>query len=98
MESGRVGARLAITRAIGDHKLRRDGVIANPTINRLAIKPTDKWVIIATDGIWDWFEEEDIVNITSKNGAAAKNVAEEIVKRALEQGSRDNITCLVIKL
>lgn len=98
MESGRVGARLAVTRAIGDHNLRRDGVIANPTINRLAIKLTDKWVIIATDGIWDWFKEEDIINITNKDGVLAKNVAEEIVKKALEQGSKDNITCLVIKL
>jgi len=99
MLRGRVGAKLAITRAIGDHHLRRDGVIANPTIRRLLIKPTDKWLIIATDGVWDWFEEKNLLAITNKREKiGAKEVAEEIVRMTLEQGSRDNITCLVIRL
>lgn len=98
MFCGRVGAQLAVTRAIGDHNLKRDGVIATPTIKRLLIKPKDKWLIIATDGVWDWFEEKDLLVITSKEDASAKSIAEEVVKKSLEQGSKDNITCLVIKL
>ena len=50
---GRVGGQLAITRSIGDHALRTMGVVPNPTIARHIIKPIDKWLIIATDGIWD---------------------------------------------
>lgn len=98
MFCGRVGAQLAVTRAIGDHNLKRDGVIATPTIKRLLIKPKDKWLIIATDGVWDWFEEKDLLAMTNKEGASAKSIAEGIVKKSLEQGSKDNITCLVIKL
>jgi len=98
MFRGRVGAQLAVTRAIGDHNLKRDGVIAKPTIKRLLLKPTDKWLIIATDGVWDWFEEKDLLTITNKKETTAKSIAQEIVKKSLEQGSRDNITCLVIKL
>ena len=51
--SGRVGGQLAITRSIGDHSLRKAGVIPNPSICRQLIRPTDKFLIIATDGIWD---------------------------------------------
>ena len=98
MFRGRVGAQLAVTRAIGDHNLKRDGVIAKPTIKRLLLKPTDKWLIIATDGVWDWFEEKDLLTITNKKETTAKSIAQEIVKKSLEQGSKDNITCLVIKL
>jgi serine/threonine protein phosphatase PrpC len=98
MFCGRVGAQLTVTRAIGDHNLKRDGVIAKPTIRRLLVKPTNKWLIIATDGVWDWFEEKDLLGITNKEDTTAKNVAQEIVKKSLEQGSKDNITCLVIKL
>lgn len=98
MFCGRVGAQLAITRAIGDHNLRRDGVIPTPTIRRLLLKPKDRWLVIATDGVWDWFEEKDLLAITNKEEATAKGIAQEIVKISLEQGSKDNITCLVIEL
>lgn len=98
MFCGRVGAQLAVTRAIGDHNLKRDGVIAKPSIRRLLIKPKDKWLIIATDGIWDWFDENDLLTITNKENTSACSIGREVVKKALEEGSKDNITCLVIRL
>jgi protein phosphatase PTC1 len=37
----RVGGTLAVTRAFGDHSLKKAGVIANPSIKKVTIKSTD---------------------------------------------------------
>lgn len=53
MFENRVGGTLAITRAFGDHSLKKDGVIAKPFINKLVLRPCDKFLVIASDGVWD---------------------------------------------
>ena len=54
---GRVGGTLAITRAFGDHSLKKEGVIANPYIKKHVLKISDKFLIIASDGVWDGLED-----------------------------------------
>ena len=49
----RVGGSLAVTRAFGDHALKRDGVTAKPFINKHVLRPFDKFLVIASDGVWD---------------------------------------------
>ena len=95
---GRVGGQLAITRSIGDHALRRDGVICNPMIKRHVIRHTDRWLIMATDGVWDSLNEKDVGEIIGHKEETAQKIAKQIVKMAIERGSKDNITCLAIKL
>ena len=53
----RVGGTLAITRAFGDHSLKSEGVTAKPFINKHAIRPFDKHLVIASDGVWDVLED-----------------------------------------
>lgn len=53
----RVGGVLAVSRAIGDHVLRDQGVIANPFINKLELRLIHKWIIVASDGLWDVMTE-----------------------------------------
>lgn len=59
---GRVGGTLAITRAFGDHSLKKQGVIAKPSIKKHTLRSTDKFLIIASDGVWDSMEDQDAVN------------------------------------
>jgi serine/threonine protein phosphatase PrpC len=54
---GRVGGSLAITRAFGDHSLKKDGVIAKPYIKKHILRTTDKFLVIASDGVWDALED-----------------------------------------
>ncbi len=54
----RVAGSLAITRAFGDHFLKRDGVIARPSIKRHNLRNTDKILVIGSDGIWDALDDE----------------------------------------
>jgi len=49
----RVGGVLAVTRAFGDHSLKDSGLIAVPHIVKYILKPFDKFLVIASDGVWD---------------------------------------------
>ena len=49
----RVAGGLAITRALGDHAYKNFGVISTPYVVRHVLRPFDKHLIIASDGIWD---------------------------------------------
>lgn len=54
----RVAGSLAVTRAFGDHSLKRDGVTAKPHIKRHVLRPTDKFLVMGSDGIWDVLDDE----------------------------------------
>lgn len=53
----RVGGSLAVTRAFGDHSLKSEGVTAKPFINKHVLRPFDKFLVIASDGVWDVLED-----------------------------------------
>ena len=60
---GRVGGQLAVSRAFGDYALKNDGVIANPYVRKHFIRPFDKYVVIASDGVWDALTDQDAVDL-----------------------------------
>lgn len=70
----RVGGSLAITRAFGDHALKRDGVTAKPFINKHVLRPFDKFLVIASDGVWDVLEDQDAINYC-KEEYSTKDIA-----------------------
>jgi len=52
--------------------------------------------VIATDGVWDVLTDQDAIDLC-KEDKNTDEISKVIIKTALERGSRDNITCLVIK-
>ena len=44
---------MAVSRALGDHAYKTFGVTASPYVVRYALRPFDKYLIIASDGVWD---------------------------------------------
>lgn len=59
----RVAGVLAVSRAFGDHDLRPFGVIALPEITRLELRVIHRYVVVASDGLWDVVTPK--VNISS---------------------------------
>ncbi len=82
----RVGGVLAVTRAFGDHALRDSGLTAVPHILKYTLKPFDKFLVIASDGIWDRFSNQEVMMLIAKqyyptrdaDGAAAHLVRESV--------------------
>ena len=94
---GRVYGQLMLSRAFGDWELKNYGVSCEPHVVKINIEEDDKYIVIASDGVWDVLEDEEVygINKTAKN---SMDLCNEIVKTALDRGSMDNISCFVIGL
>jgi serine/threonine protein phosphatase PrpC len=42
-----------VSRAFGDHALKKSGLSCIPEIKKIILRPYDKYLVIASDGIWD---------------------------------------------
>lgn len=94
---GRVFGSLILSRALGDFALKKYGVICTPHINKHFVTERDKYAIIASDGVWDVITDEDMyrLHLTVSN---CEEFVRLVVKTAMNRGSLDNISCIVIKL
>lgn len=95
--NGRVLGQLMLTRALGDFSLKKQGVICTPSIQKHYISDKDKYLVLASDGIWDMINDDEIFKFSLK-AENAEELTKVIVKNAMFRGSMDNIGCLVIKL
>lgn len=95
--NGRVFGQLVLTRALGDHALKPYGVISDPYIVKETLTADHTYLILASDGIWDVITEENLLNF-SKNFDNSKDFCAFLVKHALTKGSKDNISCIVVRL
>lgn len=95
--SGRVFGTLALTRSIGDLEMKKYGVLNTPSISKNIINENNIFVVLGSDGVWDVITEEDLVNF-SKNDINAGDLCKLIIKISIERDSRDNVSCIVIKL
>jgi len=103
--NGRVG--LAMSRSLGDGEAKTHGVSADPEVQLFTLQPMqpgdktgDKFIIVASDGIWEFISSQQACDIVQKHNNAHAASA-ELVKTAEqrwreEEGSyRDDITCIV---
>jgi protein phosphatase 1L len=103
----RVNGSLALSRAIGDFYLS-PAVIGMPDIYAMTIKEHNKYVLAATDGLWDAMQNQEVVdqlkpflstdNIRSNPKAVLNGACLSLLKTARQRGSGDNITILLIML
>jgi protein phosphatase PTC1 len=95
--SNRVFGTLMLTRSFGDKEMKKYGVISTPDCFCHKISDTFLYIIIASDGIWDAVKEEEIMHMGGDK-LSSDDFSKKIVKLAIDKGSRDNISCIVIKL
>jgi serine/threonine protein phosphatase PrpC len=94
--NNRVFGQLALTRALGDHAIKKYGVISKPFTAKIEVKSGD-FVVIASDGVWDVNSDEDVKGFIQKGGRCTE-IVDAIVKQSLLKGSKDNISCIVLKI
>jgi len=53
---------LAMSRSLGDKSGREVGVISEPEIFELILKEEDRFIVIASDGVWEFLSNEEVQN------------------------------------
>ncbi|EGR29818.1 protein phosphatase 2c, putative [Ichthyophthirius multifiliis] len=96
---------LAMTRSMGDRAGIPAGITADPEINEIQLTAEDKFIVIASDGIWDFMNDFDVVKCVEQfyDKKNADQAAECLINQAIqawkkETDYRDDITCTVIFL
>ncbi|XP_028330649.1 protein phosphatase 1K, mitochondrial-like isoform X2 [Gouania willdenowi] len=91
-----VNGRLAMTRSIGDFHLKSSGVIEEPDIRRINVQhPDDNFLALTTDGINFLLSDQEICDVISQCQDPTE-AAEVITQQALQYGSEDNATIVVV--
>ncbi|EME29786.1 Protein phosphatase 2C homolog 1 [Galdieria sulphuraria] len=96
----RVNGVLSVSRALGDHAMK-SVVIGEPHVTSETLTADDKFLILACDGLWDVVEDQEVVNFVQHlhvNGLDVQSISERLVRLALDRGSTDNISVMVIDL
>ena len=77
---------LAMSRSIGDIDAKKLGVIPNPQIVEYKIDCDTKYMLICSDGIWEFISNEDAMKIGNKFYLKndAKGLCQELYKKSLD--------------
>ena len=91
----RVQGQLVLTRSLGDLYVKKYGVTNLPDISVNKIDYNIRYVVIASDGIWDVVDEKTVLSM-SKSRKNAEEFCKDLVKLAIEKETKDNVSCIVI--
>jgi len=96
----KIGGTLAVSRAFGDTELKRWGLIAEPYTRKTNVEDGDSHLIVACDGLWDVCGDQEAIDLISSvaPSTSAKQLAGMLLRYALEHGTKDNLTIIVVKL
>lgn len=96
----RIDGVLNVARAIGDHSLKSTSNVVIPDPYVFSVRPTSDidYIILASDGLWDVFDNLSLSEEIQKNKhKGVDDLARHIVQAALNRGSMDNITIYLVK-
>lgn len=97
---------LSVSRVFGDLDAR-DYITNVPEIFKYSVSKTDKFMILACDGLWDVLSNQDatdfvLAHMTDKlgdqTGSSSKNIAKKLAEYAIERGSFDNVSVIIVFL
>uniref|UniRef100_A0A8C3G4Q7 Protein phosphatase 1L n=1 Tax=Cyclopterus lumpus TaxID=8103 RepID=A0A8C3G4Q7_CYCLU len=97
--SWRVQGILAMSRSLGDYPLKNlNVVIPDPDIMSFDLnKLQPEFMILASDGLWDTFSNEEAVRFIRERLGEPHFGAKSIVLQSYYRGCPDNITVMVVK-
>ena len=96
---------LAMSRSIGDKVAAKVGVIAEPEINEFLLTEDDKFIVIGSDGLWEFLKNEQVIEAVvpfwqqkDPEGACQKLIQESLYCWQREDDIIDDITAIVVFL
>ena len=94
---------LAMTRSFGDEVGHEVGVIVDPEIYEYEFVKEDKFIVVGSDGLWEFISNEEVVNIVKKfyedndiKGALDYLYKEASKRWIIEEEIIDDITIILV--
>ena len=93
---------LAMSRVLGHKGVESIGIIPIPDVVNFSMTSSDKALVVASDGVWDFVKESEAVAIIKKhapNGPAACKELVQLASKRWEEDDptyRDDVSCLVV--
>ena len=93
----------SVSRSFGDVNAK-PFLSHEPDLYRYKIEPTDKFVVMGCDGLWDYVCEQDVISFIlsktydkgKKKTESIKTIARDLGRLALKKGSTDNVSIIII--
>ena len=76
---------IAMSRTIGDALAQKVGVVCMPEVNELDITDDDLFVLMCSDGVWEFISSEEAVNEVYKHRNNLKTAAEALASLAWDR-------------
>lgn len=106
VDDGYLNGMLGVTRALGDWHIEglKEGenggpLSAEPELKLVTLTKEDEFLIIASDGVWDVFRNQNAVDFVRRKLQEHNNVilcCREIVEEAKKRGAMDNLTVVLV--
>ncbi|KAL3930229.1 MAG: hypothetical protein SGPRY_001625 [Prymnesium sp.] len=96
-----LGPGLAMARSIGDHAVAELGVFAEPEITETEVRPEDRCILLASDGVWEFMSSQEAISLVQRFSNDASAACKALIMEAAwrwkkEEGNyRDDITAIV---
>ncbi|CAI9741294.1 protein phosphatase 1E [Octopus vulgaris] len=95
----RVNGNISVSRAIGDAD-QKPCISSDADVVTYEMNGSEDYLMLACDGAWDYLEKQKlpylVYNHVQKNNGQFSTVAESLIKSARENGSKDNISVIVV--
>ncbi|GMS84263.1 hypothetical protein PENTCL1PPCAC_6438 [Pristionchus entomophagus] len=113
VKNGRIDGVIEVSRSIGDGQFKTRGVTCTPHVKKFTLTAEDKFIIVACDGLWKSFSNEDAVQfvLNSLKKSEEKEevmergkraqwelVASEMAAEAVRRRCGDNVSLLILVL
>jgi len=98
---GKVEGKLGVSRSFGDYEFKDYNYITcTPDLIQVRLTQNTDFIVLACDGLYDVFTNEEVVNFINSHiekEVVLTTIANDLVEEALDRGSTDNITVVIVK-
>ncbi|KAJ3336536.1 hypothetical protein HDU93_002639 [Gonapodya sp. JEL0774] len=94
-----------MSRALGDFDFKlpandapADWISPSPHVSIVELTPGNEFLVLASDGLWDYFDDTQVVNILTSNkarGVPVQETVEALVEKISKVPGADNVTVIV---
>ncbi|XP_071482557.1 integrin-linked kinase-associated serine/threonine phosphatase 2C-like [Diadema antillarum] len=113
VRDGRVMGIVEVSRSLGDGRFKHCGVSCVPDIKKCQLGASDRFLLMACDGLWKGFtedsaiqfineilDEEDIKQVEgrSQDEVRFETACNRLASEAIRRGSSDNITVVLVNI